>query len=373
MKIGCVKEIKTHEYRVGMTPDNVTEYIKHSHEVFIEKSAGEGSGFEDEEYEKAGAKIIDTAAEVWAISEMIIKVKEPLKAEYSLIRKGQIVYTYLHLAANKPLLDALLASGCKGVAYETITDKKGGLPLLKPMSEIAGKLGIQEGAKYLEKPFGGLGILLGGVPGVKNAKVVVLGGGVVGTNACKIAVGMGADVTVFDMSLDRLSYLDDIFNGRLKTLYSTSTSIRKEIVDADLVIGAVLIPGASTPKLLKKEYLKTMKKGSVIVDVAVDQGGCFETTHATYHNDPTYVIDGVVHYCVANMPGAVPRTSTIALTNATLPFGLKIANEGLEKAALADTGLLNGINVYDGKCTFKGVADAFNMKYTHSKELLSCF
>ena len=370
MKIGCVKEIKVQEYRVGMTPDNVAEYVKYSHEVFIEKGAGEGSGFEDEEYAKAGAKLLDTAAEVWAVSDMLIKVKEPLEAEYKLIRNGQIVYTYLHLAANKPLTDALLASGCKGVAYETITDRKGGLPLLKPMSEIAGRLSVQEGAKYLEKPFGGLGVLLGGVPGVKNAKVVVLGGGIVGTNAAKVAVGMGADVTVFDMSLDRLTYLDDIFGGRLKTLYSTSHSIQKEIVDADLVIGAVLIPGASTPKLLKKSYLKTMKKGSVIVDVAVDQGGCFETTHATYHNDPTYVIDGVVHYCVANMPGAVPRTSTMALTNATLSFGLKIANEGLEKAALADAGILNGINIYDGKCTFKGVTDAFGMKYTSAKELL---
>jgi alanine dehydrogenase len=370
MKIGCVKEIKTHEYRVGMTPDNAAEYIRHSHEVFIEKGAGEGSGFPDAEYISAGAKMIGTAAEVWAMADMIIKVKEPLQSEYPLIRKDQIVYTYLHLAANHPLLDALLASGCKGVAYETITDNKGGLPLLKPMSEIAGRLSIQEGAKYLEKPFGGLGVLLGGVPGVKSAKVVVLGGGIVGTNACKIAVGMGADVTVFDRSLDRLTYLDDIFNGRLKTLYSTSASIQKEIVDADLVIGAVLIPGASTPKLLKKEYLKTMKKGSVIVDVAVDQGGCFETTHATYHDDPTFVIDGVVHYCVANMPGAVPRTSTMALTNATLYYGLKIADEGLENAARLDTGIMEGINIYNGKCTFKGVSEAFGVKYTNAKDLV---
>lgn len=352
MKIGCVKEIKNHEYRVGMTPDNVEEYIKYSHEVFIETKAGEGSGFTDEEYAKAGATIIDTAEEVWESCDMIVKVKEPLEEEYPLMRKGQILYTYLHLAANLPLTNALLASGCKAVGYETITDKKGGLPLLKPMSEIAGRLSIQEGAKYLEKPFGGRGVLLGGVPGVKKAKVVVLGGGIVGINACKMALGLGADVTVLDMNLDRLAYLDEIFGGALKTMYSTETAIKNEIKDADLVIGAVLIPGASTPKLLKKEYLKTMKKGSVIVDVAVDQGGCFETTKATYHNDPIFEIDGVVHYCVANMPGAVPNTSTIALTNATLRYGLMIANLGLEKAAEQDSGLKNGINVFEGKCTY---------------------
>ena len=364
MKVGCVKEIKAQEYRVGMTPSNVAEYVKFAHEVYIETNAGEGSSFSDEEYAQAGATILDAAEGVWSLCDMIVKVKEPLAAEYPLMRKGQIIYTYLHLAANLPLTIAMLASGCKGVAYETITDKKGGLPLLKPMSEIAGRLSVQEGAKYLEKPFGGRGILMGGVPGVKNAKVVVLGGGIVGTNACKMALGLGADVTVLDMNLDRLTYLDDIFSGKIKTLYSTDNAIKSEIKNADLVIGAVLIPGASAPKLLKKEYLKTMKKGSVIVDVAVDQGGCFETTKATYHNDPVFEVDGVIHYCVANMPGAVPITSTNALTNATLKYGLMIVNLGLEKAAEQDAGLKNGINIYEGKCTYKNVADCFGIEYT---------
>lgn len=363
MKIGCVKEIKVQEYRVGLVPANVAEYIKCYHEVYIETNAGEGSGFTDEEYSQAGATILNSAEEVWALCDMIVKVKEPLPLEYPLMRRSQIIYTYLHLAANRPLTNAMLANGCIGVAYETITDKKGGLPLLKPMSEIAGRLSVQEGAKYLEKPFGGRGILMGGVPGVKNAKVVVLGGGIVGANACKMALGLGADVTVLDKSLDRLTYLDDIFNGRVKTLYSTDIIIKSEIKDADLVIGAVLIPGASAPKLLKKEYLKTMKKGAVIVDVAVDQGGCFETTKATYHNDPIFEVDGVIHYCVANMPGAVPHTSTTALTNATLKYGLMIANLGIEGAAKQDSGLKNGINIYEGKCTFKNVADSFGIEY----------
>lgn len=364
MKIGCVKEIKNHEYRVGMTPDNVEEYVKHSHKVFIQAGAGAGSGFADEEYVKAGAVIIATAEEVWNSCDMIVKVKEPLEEEYPLMRKGQILYTYLHLAANLPLTEALLKSGCIGIGYETITDKKGALPLLKPMSEIAGRLSIQEGAKYLEKPFGGCGVLLGGVPGVKKAKVVVLGGGIVGVNACRMAIGLGADVTVLDMNLDRLAYLDELYGGSLKTVYSTDTAIKNEIKDADLVIGAVLIPGASTPKLLKKEYLKTMKKGSVIVDVAVDQGGCFETTKATYHNDPVFEIDGVVHYCVANMPGAVPYTSTIALTNATLRYGLLLADLGIDEAIKQDSGLKNGVNIYDGKCTYKNVADCHGIEYS---------
>lgn len=362
MKIGCVKEIKTHEYRVGMTPDNVREYIANGHTVYIETKAGEGSGFCNEEYLVAGAIIADTAKDVWHTCDMIVKVKEPLEPEYSLMRDGQIVYTYLHLAADKELTDAMMKSGCIGVAYETIEDRNGGLPLLKPMSEIAGRLSVQEGAKYLEKPFGGRGLLLGGVPGVKNAKVVVIGAGIVGTNACKMAVGLGADVTVIDINVDRLRYLDDIYAGRIKTLYSTPTTIQNEVADADLVIGAVLIPGASAPKLLKKEYLKGMNPGSVIVDVAVDQGGCFETTKATYHNDPIFEIDGVVHYCVANMPGAVPRTSTIALTNATLSYGVKIANMGIEEAVKADAGLKKGINIYKGNCTYDKVAEYFNMK-----------
>lgn len=362
MKIGCVKEIKTHEYRVGMTPDNVREYVTNGHTVYIETKAGEGSGFSNEEYLAAGALIADTANDVWDTCDMIVKVKEPLEPEYSLMREGQIVYTYLHLAADKKLTDAMIKSGCIGVAYETIEDRNGGLPLLKPMSEIAGRLSVQEGAKYLEKPFGGRGLLLGGVPGVKNAKVVVIGAGIVGTNACKMAVGLGADVTVIDINLDRLRYLDDIYAGRIKTLYSTPTTIQNEVADADLVVGAVLIPGASAPKLLKKEYLKGMNLGSVIVDVAVDQGGCFETTKATYHNDPIFEVNGVVHYCVANMPGAVPRTSTIALTNTTLSYGVKIANMGIEEAAKSDTGLKKGINIYKGACTYDKVAEFFDIE-----------
>jgi len=362
MKIGCVKEIKVQEYRVGLTPDNVKEYIAHGHEVVIEKSAGEGSGFSDEEYVSAGAKIIDDAIAVWDMADMLIKVKEPLEPEYTLMRKDQIVYTYLHLAAEKALTMAMLKSGCKGVAYETIEDKSG-LPCLKPMSEIAGRLSVQEGAKYLEKPFGGKGILLGGVPGVRNAKVVIIGAGNVGTNALKMAVGLGADVTIMDLSLDRLTYLDDLYGNKIKTIYSTSSAIEKQVAGADLVIGAVLLPGAEAPKLVKQAYLKNMSKGSVMVDVAVDQGGCFETTKVTYHDNPIYEVEGVVHYCVGNMPGAVPYTSTMALTNATLKFGLMIADNGLEKACNMNEGLKKGVNVYKGDCTYKSVADCFGIDY----------
>lgn len=370
MIIGCVKEIKKHEYRVGLTPDNVKDYIANGHTVLIEKDGGLGSSFTNEEYVQAGAEIIDTAKEVWEKSDMIVKVKEPLADEYPLMRKGQIIYTYLHLAADKPLTEALIKSGAKAVAYETVTDANHGLPLLKPMSEVAGRLSIQEGAKYLEKPFGGRGVLLSGVPGTKKAKVVILGGGVVGINACKIAVGFGADVTIMDLNLDRLRYLDDIFGARVQTMYSSAGNIQKEISDADLVIGAVLVPGASAPKLVKKEYLKDMLSGSVIVDVAVDQGGCCETTKATYHDDPTFVVDGVVHYCVANMPGATPRTSTMALTNATLRHGLNIANKGLEEAIKADPHLMEGVNVYLGKLTYKEVASEFGIEYTDIKTLI---
>lgn len=362
MKIGCVKEIKAFEFRVGLTPDNVTEYVSHGHEVFIETSAGEGSGFADKEYIAAGASIIQNAKDVWKSCDMIIKVKEPLEAEYGLIRSGQILFTYLHLAANRALTEAVVNSGCTGVAYETIEDRSGDLPLLRPMSEIAGRLSIQEGAKYLEKPFGGRGVLLGGVPGVGNAKVVILGAGIVGKNACKMAVGLGADVTVIDINMDRLRYMDDIYSGRIKTLYSTPQAIKNEISTADLTIGAVLIHGASAPKLVKKDYLSSMMPGSVIVDVAVDQGGCFETTKPTYHNDPVFTVDGVVHYCVANMPGAVPRTSTIALTNATLPYGLAIADKGVEALAAADPGLKKGINCYGGACTYDKVAECFGIE-----------
>ena len=361
MKVGCVKEIKNNESRVGMTPDNAQEYCRHGHQVFIQKGAGLGSGFSDEEYAENGATVLETAAEVWATADMIVKVKEPLEQEYPFMRENQIIYTYLHLAADKHLTDALLKQKCKGVAYETLTDARGGLPLLKPMSEIAGRLSVIEGAKHLEKPFGGCGVLISGVPGVRKAKVVVIGGGVVGANACKMALGLDADVTILDVSLDRLAQLDDQFGGRIKTIYSTPTAVEREISDADLVIGAVLIPGASAPKLVKHEMLKKMKTGAVIVDVAVDQGGCVETTHATTHDAPTFTVDGVLHYCVANMPGAVPYTSTLALTNATLRYGLKIADLGLETAAKCDAGIRNAINTYDGKCTCSGVAVAFGM------------
>lgn len=370
MKVGCVKEIKNNESRVGMTPDNAKEYRAHGHQVFVEIGAGTGSGFADEAYAAAGAELLRTAAEVWEKCDMIVKVKEPLVSEYPLMRENQILYTYLHLAADKELTDALLAHKCKGVAYETLTDSRGGLPLLKPMSEIAGRLSVIEGAKHLEKPFGGCGVLISGVPGVRKAKVVVIGGGVVGANACKMALGLDADVTIFDVSLDRLAQLDDQFNGRIKTLYSTPTAIEREIADADLVIGAVLIPGASAPKLVKRGMLKNMKPGAVIVDVAVDQGGCVETTRATTHDKPTFVVDGVLHYCVANMPGAVPYTSTLALTNATLKYGLKIADMGLEAAAKTDPGICNAINTYAGQCTYKGVAAAFGLDCAQAANLL---
>lgn len=363
MKIGCVKEIKNNEFRVGLTPGNVKEYVLHGHQVLVEKGAGEGSGFADDAYAAAGASLFPRAADVWEESEMIVKVKEPLASEYAYLREGQIVYTYLHLAAAEPLTRAMLASGCKGVAYETLTDKDGSLPLLAPMSQIAGRLSVIEGAKYMEKPFGGSGVLISGVPGVNNAKVVILGGGVVGTNACRIALGMGADVTIMDVSLHRLAQLDDQFGGRIKTVFSTSASIEEELAAADLVIGAVLIPGASAPKLIHKSNLSKMQNGCVFVDVAVDQGGCAETTRATTHEVPTYTVDGVLHYCVANMPGAVSHTSTKALTNATLKYGLMIADLGLEEAARRDAGIQNAINIYRGACTCRGVADAFGLPF----------
>ena len=333
MRVGCVKEIKNNEFRVGLTPDNVKSYVNAGHEVYIEKDAGVGSSFATSEYEAAGAKICDTAKEVWDTVDMMVKVKEPLPEEYPLFKEDLILYTYLHIAADRPQMDALLQYKVKGVAYETLLERNRTLPLLAPMSQIAGRLSIQEGAKYLEKPFGGSGMLLSGVPGTPKAKVVILGAGMVGTNACKIAVGMGADVSIVDINLERLAYLDDIFGARIQTLYSTDAAIEKELAAADLVVGSILIPGKAAPKVGKAAYLKNMKPGSVIVDVAVDQGGCFETTHVTYHDNPTYVVDGVVHYCVGNMPGAVPRTSTIALTNATLKYGLEIANKGLERKA----------------------------------------
>ena len=369
MKIGCVKEIKNNEFRVGITPDNVKSYTNAGHVVYIEKGAGEGSCFTDEEYKEAGAVLIDTAKEVWDTCEMMIKVKEPLEEEYKYFHKDLILYTYLHLAADRPLTDAMLKAGVKGVAYETLIERNRSIPLLAPMSQIAGRLSVQEGAKYLEKPFGGKGMLLSGVPGTPKAKVVILGAGNVGTNACKIAVGMGADVTIFDISLERLAYLDDIFGARIQTMYSTDAAIEKAVKDADLVIGCVLIPGKAAPKVMKKAYLKEMQPGSVIVDVAVDQGGCCETTKVTYHDNPTFVVDGIVHYCVGNMPGAVPRTSTIALTNATLKYGLQIAGKGLENACKENDVIYSGINTYAGKLTCKNVADSFHVEHTEIKEL----
>lgn len=369
MRIGCVKEIKKQEYRVGMTPDNAGSYVNAGHEVYVESGLGVGSGFPDSEYEEAGARIVGTAKEVWDISEMMVKVKEPLPEEYPLFHEGLILYTYLHLAADKPLTEALLESGVKGVAYETLMERDKSLPLLAPMSQIAGRLSVQEGAKYLEKMYGGEGVLLAGVPGTPKADIVIIGGGSVGTNACKIAAGMGANVTIMDVNTQRLQYLDDIFGARIQTLVSNDRNIEKALRNADLVIGCVLIPGKAAPKVIKKKYLQQMKKGAVIVDVAVDQGGCCETTKMTYHNDPIYTVDGVVHYCVGNMPGAVPRTSTIALTNATLRYGLEIAKNGLEEACRENEVIYSAVNTYLGKVTYQNVALSLGMEYTDIKSL----
>lgn len=371
MIIGCVKEIKNNEFRVGMTPDNVREYVNAGHSVLIETNAGIGSGFLDEEYVEAGATIIDSAKEVWDQVDMMVKVKEPLPEEYPLFHEGLILYTYLHLAADKEQMDALLKNKIKAVAYETLTEKDGSLPLLTPMSQIAGRLSIQEGAKYLEKKFGGEGILLAGVPGTHKANVVILGGGTVGYNACRIAVGIGANVTILDINLKRLEELDLLFGSSIQTLYSNDTNIEKAVKNADLVIGAVLIPGKSTPKLLKRSYLKSMKNGAVYVDVAIDQGGCAESARVTTHDDPIYAEEGVVHYCVGNMPGSVPRTSTIALTHATTHYGLMIANKGLEDACRTSDVIASGVNTYDGQLTCKNVADSFEgYNYTDIKTLL---
>ena len=364
MKIGTTKELKNHEYRVGLTPDNVMAYVADGHTVYVETHAGEGAGFTDEMYKEAGAVIMDTPAEVFAIADMIVKVKEPEKCEWDYFREGQILYTYLHLAPNPELTEELMKKGVKAVAFETITDAQGNLPCLRPMSQIAGKLSIQEGAKYLARSFEGRGMLVGGVPGVERGKIAIIGAGIAGINAAKMAVGIGAQVTILDVNLDRLAYIEDIFGNAVTTLYSTEANIRKCLAEADLVIGSVLIPGAKTPKLVRKEHLKLMKKGSVIVDIAIDQGGCCESSHVTTHANPIYVEEGVVHYCVGNMPGAVPYTSTIALANTTLKYGRMIANFGLEEAVKKDAGLANGVNTYAGKCTNKGVADSLELEYT---------
>ena len=355
MIIGLPKEIKNKEFRVGLTPGAVSNYVHAGHTVLVEAGAGKEAGFPDEEYVAAGAQIIPDPAEIWAKAGMIVKVKEPIESEYKYFRKGLLLFTYLHLAADEPLTLTLLQSGMNSVAYETIVGRNGGLPCLAPMSEIDGRMAVQEGAKYLEKTYGGRGVLLAGVPGVEKGNVVILGGGNVGTNACKIAVGMGANVTVLDVNGQRLAYLDDIFPRQITTLYATRDNVLKSIAKADLVVGAVLLPGRTTPKLVKKEDLALMKPGAVIVDMAVDQGGCVETTHPTTHTDPVFILDGVVHYCVTNMPGAV--------VNATLPYGLELAAKGVEAACKADPGLMSGLNTYDGKCTFPGVAEALGLDY----------
>jgi alanine dehydrogenase len=362
--VGLPKEIKDNEYRVGLTPAGVRALTDAGHKVIVEKSAGDGSGFDDTLYQKAGGEILGTADDVWGKAEMIVKVKEPIAPEYPRMRDGQLLFTYLHLAPDHKLTQELLQRKVTGIAYETITDRRGGLPLLTPMSEVAGRMAIQVGAHYLEKMAGGRGILLGGVPGVPAAKVVIIGGGVVGTNAAKIAVGMGANVTIIDNNLDRLRELDDIFLTKISTLASSAYMIHDAISTADLIVGAVLVPGASAPKLVTRSMLKDVPNGAVIVDVAVDQGGCIETTHPTTHSNPTYYVEGVLHYCVANMPGAVPRTSTFALTNATLPYAVKLANLGFLDAIRSDGNLKEGVNTYAGHCTYQAVAEAQGLPYT---------
>ncbi|MCF7932744.1 MAG: alanine dehydrogenase [Acholeplasmataceae bacterium] len=362
MIVGTVKEIKNNEFRVGLTPSSAREYVHHGHHVLIEAGAGLNSGFEDRLYEDVGATIVKTAKEVWTRADMVVKVKEPLEAEFPFLREDLIVYTYLHLAANRPLTDALLASGCKGVAYETIMLDDHSLPCLKPMSEVAGRIGAIEGAKFLEKPFGGSGLLVSGVPGTEQANVSIIGAGVVGENALKMLVGMGARVTVLDVDLKKLTYLDELYNNRIQTLYSSADNIEMAVKRSDLVISAVLLPGgAAAPKLIKRTFYKDMRPGSVIVDVAIDQGGSTEVSKPTYHDNPTFVVDGVTHYCVANMPGAVPRTSTVALNNATLTYGLLIADLGLEEAVRRSHPLKLGVNTYHGKCTCEGVCSAFDI------------
>ena len=371
MKIGLPKEIKDNEYRVGLTPAGVQALSDAGHELFVQKTAGEGSGFADEQYVNAGATMLETADEVWQTGDMIVKVKEPVAPEYPRMRENQLLFTYLHLAPEFELTKQLLKRKVTGVAYETITDKRGRLPLLTPMSEVAGRMAVQVGATYLEKMNGGRGILLGGVPGVPAANVVIIGGGVVGTEAAKMAVGLGAHVTIIDKNLDRLRELDDIFLSKVQTLASSRYAIEEAISHADLVVGGVLIPGAAAPKLVTREMLKVVPKGAVLVDVAVDQGGCFETTHATTHSNPTYYEEGVLHYCVANMPGAVPRTSTFALTNATLPYALDLANKGFERAIAEDEGLKEGVNTYAGKLTYEAVAVSQNLEYTSLDTILN--
>jgi len=370
MIVGVLKEIKSKENRVAMTPAGVEMMLAHGHSVQVETTAGEGSGFSDQQYERAGARITGSAIEIYRQCEMIMKVKEPLPVEYPMIRSGQILFTYFHFAASEELTQVITNSGSIAVAYETVENAKGSLPLLTPMSEVAGRMAIHEGSKYLEKTYGGKGILLGGVPGVEPGTIIVIGGGIVGINAAKMACGMGAKVYLLDTNLERLRYLSDVMPKNCFPLMSDPATLRRLLPEADLVVGAVLIPGAVAPKLVTRDMLKLMKKGSVIVDVAIDQGGCVETARPTTHDDPIYEVDGIIHYCVANMPGAVSMTSTVALTNATLPYALELADKGYKLAARENPELAKGINILEGKITYKGVADAFNLEYEPLESIL---
>jgi len=370
MRIGVPKEIKTNENRIALVPAGAEAMVGAGHEVYVERGAGLGSGFEDSAYEAAGAKLLPTAADVWGSAELLIKVKEPIEPEWKFLRRDLAVFTYFHFAADEKLTRAHLASGAACIAYETVELPSRELPLLTPMSEVAGRMAVQEGAKYLEKLYGGRGVLLGGVPGVPPSKVVILGGGVVGINAAKIAAGMGAKVLILDISLDRLRYLSDVMPANVQLIFSNHHNVLEAISTADLVIGGVLIPGAKAPKLIRKADLASMRPGSVIVDVAIDQGGCVETMHPTTHENPTFVVDGVIHYAVANMPGGVPRTSTLALTNATFPYALQLANKGWKRALSENAALLKGLNVVDGRCTYRGVADAFGLPFVEPSSFL---
>ncbi len=370
MQIGVPKEIKNHEYRIGLTPAGARELVAHGHTVMVQKDGGRAIGLTDEMYQRAGAEIVASAEDIFRRAEMVIKVKEPQPVECAMLRPGQVLFTYLHLAPDPEQTAALVKSGATCIAYETVTDARGGLPLLAPMSEVAGRMAVQAGAHALEKAQGGSGVLLGGVPGVKPAEVLVIGGGVVGLNAARMAMGMNAHVTLLDRSLDRLKYVDEVYGHQLTTIYSTHDAIEERLPDTDLVIGAVLIPGAAAPKLVSRAQLKLMRPGSVLVDVAIDQGGCFETSKPTTHQNPTYEVDGVIHYCVANMPGGVARTSTFALTNATLPFAVQLANKGAKQAMLADPHLLAGLNVHAGKVTFEAVARDLGYDYVPARTAL---
>ncbi|MCX7184917.1 MAG: alanine dehydrogenase [Nitrosospira sp.] len=370
MLIGVPKEVVNNEYRVGLTPSSVRELIHQGHKVLVETRAGAGIGLDDADYKSAGATIARTAAKIFAAADLIVKVKEPQPDECRMLRQQQILYTYLHLASDPEQTEGLLKSGCSAIAYETVTNARGGLPLLAPMSEVAGRMSVQIGAHYLEKAQGGAGILIGGVPGVKAANVVVIGGGIAGTQAVRIALGMEAFVTVIDNNLDRLRELDELFGASLTTIHSTMDSIEQYVIGADLVIGAVLVPGGTAPKLVSRKMIKQMRPGSVVIDIAIDQGGCFETSRATTHADPVYTVDGVTHYCVANMPGSVARTSTFALNNATLPFAVALANKGIRQACIDDPHLLNGLNIHAGQVTYQAVANALKLKYTPAKKAL---